>query len=81
MGSTDNLIAGNVRDEQRKFIKYNHLVANILAFHNLVWTTKAIGQLKAEDQEISEESDEGRSKRRLGPWDRPSLPQPIALSA
>jgi len=52
---TDNLIPENVRDEQRKFIKYNHLVANILAFHNVVSMTKAVDQLKAEGQEISEE--------------------------
>lgn len=51
---TDNLIAENVRDEQRKFIKYSHLVANILAFHNLVSMSKVIEQLKAEGQEISE---------------------------
>jgi TnpA family transposase len=42
----DNVIAENVRDEQRKFIKYNHLVANILAFHNIVSMTKAIERLK-----------------------------------
>ena len=35
----DSVIAENVRDEQRKFIKYNHLVANILAFHNIVSMT------------------------------------------
>ena len=51
----DNVIAENVRDEQRKFIKYNHLVANILAFHNIVSMTKAIDRLKAEGQEISDE--------------------------
>jgi TnpA family transposase len=51
----DNVIAENVRDEQRKFIKYNHLVANILAFHNLVSMTKAIDLLKAQDQKISNE--------------------------
>ena len=45
----------NVRDEQRKFIKYNHLVANLLAFHNIVSMTKAIDRLKAEGQEISNE--------------------------
>ena len=28
----DNVIAENVRDEQRKFITYNHLVANIFGF-------------------------------------------------
>ena len=51
----DNVIAENVRNEQRKFIKYNHLVANILAFHNIVSMTKAIDRLKAEGQEISDE--------------------------
>ena len=30
----DGVIAENVRDEQRKFIKYNHLVANLLTFHS-----------------------------------------------
>ena len=49
------VIAENVRDEQRKFIKYNLLVANILAFHNIVSMTKAIDRLKAEGQEISDE--------------------------
>ncbi len=52
---SDNVIAENVRDEQRKFIKYNHLVANILAFHNLVSMTKAIDRLKMQGQEISTE--------------------------
>ena len=51
----DDVIAENVRDEQRKFIKYNHLVANLLAFHNMVSMTKAIDRLKAEGQEISNE--------------------------
>jgi hypothetical protein len=49
------VIAENIRDEQRKFIKYNHLVANILTFHNIVSMTKAIDQLKAHGQEISKE--------------------------
>ena len=49
-----NVIAENVRDEQRKFIKYNYLVANILAFHNIFSMTKAIDRLKAEGQEISD---------------------------
>ncbi len=29
------VIAENDRDEQRKLIKYNHLVANCLIFHNM----------------------------------------------
>ena len=32
----EGVIAENVRDEQRKFIKYNHLVAILLSFHTLV---------------------------------------------
>jgi Tn3 transposase DDE domain len=51
----ENVIAENVRDEQRKFIKYNHLVANILAFHNIVSMTKAIDRLKTQGQQISNE--------------------------
>ncbi|MCL4499729.1 MAG: transposase [Chloroflexi bacterium] len=45
----------NIRDEQRKFIKYNHLVANVLAFHNIVAMTKAIDRLKAQSQGVSDE--------------------------
>jgi TnpA family transposase len=30
----EGIIAENSRDEQRKAIKYNHLVANCLIFHN-----------------------------------------------
>jgi TnpA family transposase len=41
----DGVIAENVRDEQRKFIKYNHLIANLLAFHTLVTMTRGLQQL------------------------------------
>ena len=41
----DGVIAENVRDEQRKFIKYNHLVANLLTFRTLVTITKALREL------------------------------------
>jgi TnpA family transposase len=51
----ENVIAENIRDEQRKFIKYNHLVANILAFHNIVSMTKAIDGLKAHGRYIPDE--------------------------
>jgi len=36
------LLSQGTRDEQRKFIKYNHLVANLLAFHTLVNMTQAL---------------------------------------
>ena len=39
------LAAEGVRDEQRKFIKYNHLVANLLIYHNVVTMTKALQRL------------------------------------
>ena len=38
----EGVITENVRDEQRKFIKCNHLVANLLSFHTLVTMTKAL---------------------------------------
>jgi len=43
--SGGGVITEAVRDEQRKFIKYNHLVANLLAFHTLVTMSKALYQL------------------------------------
>jgi len=48
----DSVIAENVRDEQRKFIKYNHLEANLLVFHNLVTMTRdsESGERRAPDQ-------------------------------
>jgi hypothetical protein len=40
--------AADIRDAQRKFIKYNHLVANLLIFHNVVTMSKALERLIAE---------------------------------
>lgn len=37
------LASEGIRDEQRKFIKYNHLVANLLIYHTVVTMTKALG--------------------------------------
>jgi TnpA family transposase len=51
----NSVIAENVRDEQRKFIKYNHLVANLLVFHNVVNMTKAIERWEAEGHTVSDE--------------------------
>jgi TnpA family transposase len=50
------IIMENRRDEQRKIVKYNHLVANLLIFHNVVTMTKVIRQLVAEGQRISAEA-------------------------
>jgi len=51
----DSVIAENVRDEQRKFIKYNHLVANLLVFHNLVGMTEAMQKMEADGHLVSDE--------------------------
>jgi hypothetical protein len=42
------LLAENTRDEQRKMIKYHHLAANLLIFHNVVTMTRALQTLIAE---------------------------------
>ncbi len=44
-----------VRDEQRKFIKYNHLVANLLIYHNVVTMTKALERLAIDGHTFDEE--------------------------
>ncbi len=36
------------RDEQRKMVKYNHLVANLLIFHTVVGMTRALDSLTAD---------------------------------
>ena len=51
---SDSVIAENVRDEQRKFIKYNHLVANLLVFHNLVNMTRAMRKMEADGYPVSD---------------------------
>jgi TnpA family transposase len=51
----NSVIAENVRDEQRTFIKYNHLMANLLVFHNVVTMTKALQDLEAAGHAASHE--------------------------
>ena len=36
------------RDEQRKLIKYNHLVANLLIFHTAIGMTRALDSIAAD---------------------------------
>src|SRR5262249_19324198 len=49
----EGIIAENRREEQRKIIKYNHLVANLVIFHNVVTLTKVLRQLIAEGHQIN----------------------------
>lgn len=41
------LVTAAARDEQRKMIKYNHLVANLLIFHTAVGMTRALDGIAA----------------------------------
>lgn len=43
-----------VRDEQRKLIKYNHLVANLLIFHTIITMMRGLEQMAAEGTAIDE---------------------------
>ncbi|KNY30141.1 Tn3 family transposase [Pseudobacteroides cellulosolvens] len=44
----------NNRDEQRKIIKYNHLIANCIIFYNVFSITKILQELISEGYEIDE---------------------------
>lgn len=48
-------IEDNVRENQLKIIKYNHLVANLLIFHNCHTMTKAFKELEAEGMQLTPE--------------------------
>jgi TnpA family transposase len=51
----DGVIAENLRHEQRKIIKYNHLVANLLILHNVATLTKTLGELMRQGYAINDE--------------------------
>ena len=48
-------IEENVRENQLKIIKYNHLIANLLIFHNCHTMTKALKELEAEGMKLTPE--------------------------
>ena len=48
-------IEDNVRDNQLKIIKYNHLIANLLIFHNCHTMTQALKELEAEGMQLTPE--------------------------
>lgn len=50
------VIAENNRDEQRKVIKYNHLVSSLVIFHTVDAMTKVLGELEAEGHTFSREA-------------------------
>jgi TnpA family transposase len=48
-------IEDNVRDNQLKIIKYNHLIANLLIFHNCYTMTGVLKELEAEGMQLTPE--------------------------
>jgi TnpA family transposase len=48
-------IQNNVRDNQLKIIKYNHLIANLLIFHNCRTITLALKELETEGMRLTPE--------------------------
>jgi TnpA family transposase len=48
-------IEDNVRENQLKVIKYNHLIANLLIFHNCYTITKALKELENEGMQLTPE--------------------------
>ncbi len=48
-------IEDNVRENQLKVIKYNHLIANLLIFHNCHTMTQALKELEAEGMALTPE--------------------------
>ncbi len=52
---SEGVIANNVRHEQRKIIKYNHLVANMVILHNVEAMTRVLKEMQDEGMEITQE--------------------------
>ncbi len=52
----EGVIATNNRDEQRKIIKYNHLVANCLIFYNVFEMSRILNELMQEGMQIEPEA-------------------------
>lgn len=49
------VISDNMRPNQRKIIRFNHLLANMLIFHTVVYQTKAVNKLRGLGTEIPDE--------------------------
>jgi TnpA family transposase len=60
------IIAENIRHEQRKVIKYNHLVANMLILHNVERMTRAMKDMQAEGWALTPELLAGLAPYRIG---------------
>jgi len=50
----EGIIAENVRHEQRKVIKYNHLVANMVILNNVQSMSRALKELQQQGHPVDE---------------------------
>lgn len=81
------VINENDRGEQRKIIRYNHLVANLLIFYNVVEMTRVLSELVAEGYQMTRQIVSRLSPyitehiNRFGSYELhfDPLPQPIAV--
>lgn len=64
------VIAANLRHEQSKIVKYNHLLANMAILHNVNSMTHVFNQLKSEGYDIQEEDMSGFSPYRTEHFSR-----------
>ncbi|MDQ3830505.1 MAG: transposase [Candidatus Tectomicrobia bacterium] len=52
---SEGVVRQNNREEQRKIIRYNHLVANLVVFHNVVSMTRVLQDLVDEGYRVAPE--------------------------
>ncbi|AJQ87734.1 transposase [Xanthomonas oryzae pv. oryzicola] len=52
----EGIIAENVQHEQRKIVRYNQLVANLIILHNVEQMTRVLAELRDEGRTISPEA-------------------------
>lgn len=60
----EGIIAENVRHEQRKIIKYNHLVANLVILHNVQNMSRVLKALQRQGYDVDEDVLKGLSPYR-----------------
>ncbi|SOZ74199.1 hypothetical protein CBM2615_U80002 [Cupriavidus taiwanensis] len=60
----DGIIAENLRHEQRKVIKYNQLVANMVILHNVQWMSRKLKNLQERGHPVNAEVLKGLSPYR-----------------
>jgi len=61
----EGIIAENIRREQQKVVKYNHLVSNMVIFRNVVGMTDVLTGLREEGADITPEILAGLAPYRL----------------